>query len=139
MHDYIISINMYPINSEGSMSSDPNLSQAVAIVCAGRAGTTPAPTVKSFFDEPTNTASYVVHDPASRSAAIIDSVLDFDSAAGRISHASADEIITYVKAEGLTVAWVLETHTHADHLSAAAYLKAALGGQLAIGREIIHV
>ncbi len=119
--------------------SDPHLSEATAQVCAVRAGARPAPVVKSFFDEPTNTASYVVHDPASRTAAIIDSVLDFDAAAGRISHASADEIIAYVKAEGLTVAWVLETHAHADHLSAAPYLKTALGGQLAIGREIIHV
>ena len=119
--------------------SDPHLPEAAALICAVRAGARTAPVVKSFFDEPTNTASYVVHDPATRSAAIIDSVLDFDSAAGRISHASADEIVAYVKAEDLTVAWVLETHVHADHLSAAPYLKGALGGQLAIGREIIHV
>jgi glyoxylase-like metal-dependent hydrolase (beta-lactamase superfamily II) len=109
------------------------------MVSAVRAGTRPAAVIKSFFDEPTNTASYVVHDPATHTAAIIDSVLDFDVAAGRISHAAADEIIAYVKAEGLTVAWVLETHAHADHLSAAPYLKAALGGRLAIGREILRV
>ena len=119
--------------------SDPHLSKAVDLISVARASARSAPLVKSFFDEPTNTASYVVHDPATRTAAIIDSVLDFDPAAGRIFHASADEIIAYVKAEGLRVAWVLETHAHADHLSAAPYLKAALGGQLAIGREIIHV
>lgn len=119
--------------------SDAHLSDAATLICAVRAGMSSAPIVKSFFDEPTNTASYVVHDPATRSAAIIDSVLDFDAAAGRISHASADEIVAYVKAENLTVAWILETHAHADHLSAAPYLKSALGGQLAIGREIIHV
>ena len=119
--------------------TDPRLSAATAMIRAVGAGSRSAPGVKSFFDESTNTATYVVHDPASRSAAIIDSVLDFDVDAGRISHASADALIAYVKSEGLTVAWVLETHAHADHLSAAPYLKAALGGQLAIGREIIHV
>ena len=119
--------------------SDLHANEAAASIRAVRTGSKSAPVVKSFVDEPTNTASYVVHDPASRSAAIIDSVLNFDAAAGRISHTSADKIIAYVKAEGLKVAWVLETHAHADHLSAAPYLKAALGGQLAIGRQIIHV
>jgi len=119
--------------------TDLHLSEAADMVSAVRARTNPAPIVKSFFDEPTNTASYVIHDPTSGSAAVIDSVLDFDAAAGRICYAPADEIIAYVKSEGLTVAWILETHAHADHLSAAPYLKDALGGQLAIGREIIHV
>jgi glyoxylase-like metal-dependent hydrolase (beta-lactamase superfamily II) len=118
---------------------DVHLSQASDLIDSVRAGRGPAPIVKSFFDEPTNTASYVIHDPATRSAAIIDSVLDFDIASGRVSHKSADKIISYAKTEGLTVGWILETHAHADHLTAAPYLKAELGGQLAIGREIIHV
>ncbi len=97
------------------------------------------PRVRAFFDEATFTASYVVHDPATRRAAIIDSVLDYDPAAGRTSHASADAIITYVAREGLTVDWLLETHAHADHLSAAPYLQQRLGGKLAIGRAITAV
>ena len=119
--------------------SDPHLDQAAAIIGNARGGTGRTPVVKSFFDEPTNTVSYVVHDPATREAAIVDSVLDFDAAAGRTSFASADAIIAYVKGEALTVTWLLETHAHADHLSAAPYLKEKLGGALAIGREIIHV
>ncbi len=95
--------------------------------------------VRSFFDEPTNTASHIVHDPVTKRAAIIDSVLDFDAAAGRISTRSADALIAYVRAEGLGVDWLLETHAHADHLSAAPYLQKALGGVLAIGRQIIEV
>ena len=118
---------------------DPHLDDAAAIVAATAGGSTRAPLVRSFFDEPTNTVSYVVHDPATRAAAIIDSVLDYDAAAGRTARTSADAIIAYVTAERLTVAWVLETHAHADHLSAAPYLKAALGGTLAIGREIARV
>jgi len=98
-----------------------------------------APIVNSFFDEPTFTVSYVVSDPVTKKAAIIDSVWNFDHAAGRTSFESADEIIAYVQAEGLTVDWILETHAHADHLSAAPYLQAKLGGKLAIGREIVTV
>ncbi len=97
------------------------------------------PVVKSFFDEPTNTVSYVVYDPESRRAAIIDSVLDYDPASGRTSFSSADAIIAYVGEKELAVDWLLETHAHADHLSAAPYLQKKLGGKLAIGREIIHV
>lgn len=97
------------------------------------------PIIKSFFDEPTNTVSYVVHDPETRRAAIIDSVLDFDSASGRTSVSSADAIIAYAEQNRLAVDWLLETHAHADHLSAAPYLKTKLGGKIAIGREIIHV
>jgi len=119
--------------------SDIHLVQAAALIDRARDGSSPKPSVKAFFDEPTNTISYVVHDPESRQAAIIDSVLDYNPAAGRTSVASADQIIEHVKAEGLTVAWLLETHAHADHLSAAPYLKDRLGGELAIGREIIHV
>ena len=119
--------------------TDAHLDTATTIIEQARSGAARSPVVRSFFDEPTNTVSYVVHDPASRDAAVIDSVLNFDPAAGRTSFASADAIIAHVKAEGLTVAWLLETHAHADHLSAAPYLKEHLGGQLAIGREIIHV
>ena len=97
------------------------------------------PMIRSFFDEPTNTATYVVWDPATRKAAIVDSVLNFDAAAGRTNTASADAVIAYVREHGLSVDWLLETHAHADHLSAAPYLQKALGGQLAIGRDIIRV
>jgi glyoxylase-like metal-dependent hydrolase (beta-lactamase superfamily II) len=100
---------------------------------------TARPVVKTFFDEPTFTATHVVHDPATKRAAIIDSVLDFDNAAGRTSTASADAVIAYVKSEGLTVDWILETHAHADHLSAAPYLKKALGGKIGIGANITTV
>ncbi|WP_041762001.1 MBL fold metallo-hydrolase [Brevundimonas subvibrioides] len=119
--------------------TDAHLDAATTIIEQARRGSRQVPVVQSFFDEPTNTVSYVVHDPATREAAVIDSVLDYDAAAGRTSCASADAIIAHVKAEGLTVTWLLETHAHADHLSAAPYLKDHLGGQLAIGREIIHV
>ena len=94
------------------------------------------PDIKAFFDPATNTISYVVRDPAGAEAAIIDSVLDFDHASGRTDTASADAIIAYVRAEGLRIAWILETHVHADHLSAAPYLQEHLGGQIGIGSEI---
>ena len=92
--------------------------------------------VKTFFDEPTWTASHVVHDPKTMRGAIIDSVLDFDPASGRTSTVSADVVIAYVKQAGITIDWHLETHAHADHLSAAPYLQEKLGGQLAIGEQI---
>jgi len=94
------------------------------------------PVVRTFFDEPTFTATHVVHDPATKAAAIVDSVMDFDEAAGRTSFEAADRIIDYVRTEGLTVEWLLETHAHADHLSAAPYLQEKLGGSLAIGENI---
>lgn len=97
------------------------------------------PEVFSFFDEPTNTASYVLKDPASNVAAIIDSVLDYDAAAGRTSTKAADEVIAFVKERGFDVQWLLETHVHADHLSAAPYLKEKLGGKIAIGANITIV
>jgi glyoxylase-like metal-dependent hydrolase (beta-lactamase superfamily II) len=95
--------------------------------------------IKAFFDDATNTVSYVVHDPATKRAAIIDSVLDFDPAAGRTSFASADKIIDFVKEHELSIDWLLETHAHADHLSAAPYLKEKLGGKIAIGEHIVTV
>jgi glyoxylase-like metal-dependent hydrolase (beta-lactamase superfamily II) len=119
--------------------TDVPLSEAQAIVAATRDGANPIPVVHAFFDEPTNTATYVVHDPVSHAAAIIDSVLDFDQASGRTSFASADAIIAYVEKHGLKVEWLLETHAHADHLSAAPYLQQKLGGKLAIGRDITTV
>jgi len=97
------------------------------------------PTIQTFFDEPTFTATHVVHDPVTKRAAIIDSVLDFDQAAGRTSHGSADAVIAYVREQRLTVDWLLETHAHADHLSDAPYLQGELGGTLVIGREIVTV
>lgn len=97
------------------------------------------PKVTTFFDEPTNTFSYVVQDPTSQSCAIIDSVLDFDYASGSTDVASADEIIEFIQANKLTVEWILETHVHADHLSAAPYLHEQLGGKTAIGEMITVV
>jgi glyoxylase-like metal-dependent hydrolase (beta-lactamase superfamily II) len=97
------------------------------------------PVIRTFFDEPTFTATHVVHDPVTRRAAIIDSVLDFDQAAGRTSHASADALIAYVREQDLTIDWLLETHAHADHLSDAPYLQQQLGGTLVIGHEIVTV
>lgn len=121
------------------MEQDVNLEQAAAQVEAVLQGKLRTPHVKAFFDEPTFTASYVVHDSATKVAAIIDSVLDFDHPSGRTSYESADAIIAYVEAEGLKVEWLLETHAHADHLSAAPYLQEKLGGQLVIGAEIVTV
>jgi len=97
------------------------------------------PEVTSFFDRETNTVSYVLRDPNGRSAAIIDSVLDFDYASGSTSTASADAIVAHVRAEGLSVEWILETHVHADHLSAAPYLQEKLGGKIGIGAKITVV
>jgi glyoxylase-like metal-dependent hydrolase (beta-lactamase superfamily II) len=95
-----------------------------------------SPEVTAFFHEPTNTVTYVVRDPRSRACAVIDSVLDLDYAAGRISTEAADQVIEHVRSNGLEVVWVLETHVHADHLSAAPYLQTELGGRTAIGTEI---
>jgi len=98
-----------------------------------------APQVIRFFDEPTNTFSYIVRDPGSQSCAIIDSVLNLDYASGRTSTESADAIVAYVQQEGLNVEWILETHVHADHLTAAPYLKEKLGGRTGIGDQVIRV
>ncbi|QBY02624.1 MBL fold metallo-hydrolase [Rhodophyticola sp. CCM32] len=97
------------------------------------------PEITPFFDDATNTVSYVVCDPAGKASAIIDSVLDYDPASGRTKTDSADRIIAFVKAEGLDVQWVLETHVHADHLSAAPYLQEQLGGKIGIGKNITLV
>ena len=95
--------------------------------------------VEPFFDPATFTYSYVVSDPATGQCALIDSVLDYDPAAGRTSYQSADRLIAHVREQGLTVQWILETHVHADHMSAAPYLRQQLGGQLGIGDQITVV
>jgi glyoxylase-like metal-dependent hydrolase (beta-lactamase superfamily II) len=95
--------------------------------------------IKAFFHPPTFTLSYVVSDPDTRHAAIIDPALDFDYNSGETGTASADEIVAWVKEHGLTVDWILETHAHADHLTAAPYLKRELGGKIAIGEGITGV
>ena len=98
-----------------------------------------SPIVTAFFDAPTNTISYVVQDPGSRACAIIDAVMNFDYAAGRVSHVSADAIIALIRERDLSVSWLIETHVHADHLSAAPYLRQILGGQIGIGAAITIV
>jgi glyoxylase-like metal-dependent hydrolase (beta-lactamase superfamily II) len=97
------------------------------------------PDVSAFFDEATNTVSYIVKDPGSDHAAIIDSVLDFDYAAARTDTSSADKLIAAVRERGLTIDWILETHVHADHLSAAPYIQEQVGGRIGIGEKITVV
>ncbi|WP_424970711.1 MBL fold metallo-hydrolase [Dinoroseobacter sp. S76] len=97
------------------------------------------PEVTAFFDPATHTISYVVADPATRVCAVIDSVLDLDYAAGRITHGHADMMIAFIEKAGLTLDWIIETHVHADHLSAAPYLQQRLGGRIGIGAEILTV
>jgi glyoxylase-like metal-dependent hydrolase (beta-lactamase superfamily II) len=97
------------------------------------------PEIAAFFDPATFTVTYVAHDPATREAAIIDSVLDFDPNSGRTATASADAVIDYVTSHNLKVTWLLETHAHADHFSAAPYLQEKLGGKIAIGQQITTV
>jgi glyoxylase-like metal-dependent hydrolase (beta-lactamase superfamily II) len=94
------------------------------------------PTIKAFFDTATNTVTYVVSDPSSGACVIIDPVLDFDHASGRTSTTSADAVLKYARGNNYEVAWILETHAHADHLTAASYLKAKTGAQTGIGRFI---
>lgn len=116
--------------------SDHALTRATEQVHAAQAG---VPVIQAFFDEPTFTVTYVVHDPVTLRAAIIDSVLTFDHASGRTSFEAADKVIAYVATESLQVDWHLETHAHADHLSAAPYLQQKLGGKIAIGAHICTV
>ncbi|WP_166504549.1 MULTISPECIES: MBL fold metallo-hydrolase [unclassified Thioclava] len=94
------------------------------------------PDVKAFFDTATFTVSYVVKDPGSKACAVVDSVLDFDYSSGRTDTKSADEVIAYVKENGLEVEWILESHVHADHLSAAPYIQERVGGKIGIGDRI---
>ena len=97
------------------------------------------PDVTAFFDPATNTLSYVVKDPASKSCVVIDSVMDIDYAAGRISYGSADRIIDHIRSHDLAVEWLTETHVHADHLSAAPYIQGKRGGKIGIGEHIVTV
>lgn len=94
------------------------------------------PDIQGFFDEATNTISYIVKDPSSSACAVIDSVMDIDYAAGRITYDHADLLIDAIQKQGLTLEWIIETHVHADHLSAAPYIQARLGGKIGIGAKI---
>lgn len=98
-----------------------------------------APEVKAFFDNATNTVSFVIKDPDSASVAIVDSVLDFNFTNGHTDTTSADEVIAYIRANDLKVEWILESHVHADHLSAAPYIQQQVGGKIGIGANITVV
>lgn len=119
--------------------TDAAIAIASEQVSRSLSGLAPRTEVTAFFDEPTFTASYVVTDPGTKRAAIVDSVLGFDEKAGRTSTTAADQVAAFVLDRDLTVEWLLETHAHADHLSAAPYLQDKLGGKLAIGRGITIV
>jgi len=97
------------------------------------------PSVSAHFDEATNTISYIVRDPSSTHCAIIDSVMDIDYAAGRITYDHADTLIEEIKSQGLTLDWIIETHVHADHLSAAPYIQEKLGGKIGVGEKIMVI
>ena len=125
--------------SHPTPSADAAVGEAAAIIRRALEAPARRPIVKAFFDEETFTVSYVVRDPGSKACAIIDSVLDYDAASGRTSDQSAQAVMDHVRAEGLEVVWQIETHAHADHLSAAPLLQAALGGRLAIGERIVKV
>jgi glyoxylase-like metal-dependent hydrolase (beta-lactamase superfamily II) len=118
---------------------DTPLNIATSLVQRTLAGELPRPDIHTFFDEATYTASHVVHDPHSNACALIDTVLDFDYASGRTAETSANRIAALIQAQGWSTQWVLETHAHADHLSAAPLLSAQLGGKLAIGQQITTV
>lgn len=120
-------------------SLDPVLQVATEQVLHVSAEPALQPEIASFFDAATFTATYVVHDPATREAAIVDSVLDFDPNSGRTATASADAVIQHVTSHNLKAIWLLETHAHADHFSAAPYLQEKLGGKIAIGEHIATV
>jgi len=97
------------------------------------------PEIKAYFDTPTNTVSYLVTDPVTKKCAVVDSVLNFDYPSGTISYAQADEIIGDITDQGMTLDWLIETHVHADHLSAAPYIQEKLGGKIMISKEITVV
>ena len=118
---------------------DPVLQSATAQVVKAAGEPALRPEIASFFDPATFTVTYVVHDPATLEAAVIDSVLDFDPNSGRTATLSADRVIDHVTSHNLKVTWLLETHAHADHFSAAPYLQERLGGKIAIGADITMV
>lgn len=97
------------------------------------------PQVEGFFDEGTNTISYIVRDPASDACAVVDTVMDIDYAAGRITSSHADALIARIEEQGLTLEWIIETHVHADHLSAAPYIQEKLGGKIGVGAKIMVI
>jgi glyoxylase-like metal-dependent hydrolase (beta-lactamase superfamily II) len=101
--------------------------------------TTPGPVIRAFFDEPTHTVSYLVSDPASRRAAVIDPVLDYDAGSGEVDTRSVEAILAAAAADRLSVEWVLETHAHADHLSGAPFIKQRTGARIGIGEHIRDV
>jgi glyoxylase-like metal-dependent hydrolase (beta-lactamase superfamily II) len=119
--------------------ADLNLAAARQVVTDALASPGRTAIVHSFFDQATNTASHVIHDPVTMQGAVVDSVLDFNPAASRTGTSSADALIGYIRSAGITLTWLLETHAHADHLSAAPYIQRHCGGKLAIGRGIITV
>jgi glyoxylase-like metal-dependent hydrolase (beta-lactamase superfamily II) len=110
--------------------------RACDVVTRAFGETAKRPEVTSFFDEPTNTVSHIVRGSASRRCGVIDSVLDYDAASGRTVTESADDLITFIRERGLEFEWILETHVHADHLSAARYIKDRRGGALGIGEKV---
>lgn len=120
-------------------SGDRALAEAVSIVRQAIEHPVRRPLVESFFHAPTSTISHVVRDPSSDSCAVIDSVLDFDQASGRTAETAVERLIQYLVTRNLRVEWLLETHAHADHLSAAPVLRARVGGRLAIGERITVV
>lgn len=120
-------------------SNDSVLQMTTEQVLRARGDSALRPEIAGFFDAATFTVTYVVHDPATDEAAIVDSVLDFDSSSGRTGTTSADAVIDYITSHNLKVTWLLETHAHADHLSAAPYLQQKLGGKIAIGEHITTV
>ena len=97
------------------------------------------PMITAFFDEATFTITYIIADPDTKKCAVIDTVLDYDANMGRTRTDSADKVISSIKQQGLTIAWLIETHVHADHLSAAPYIQKQLGGTIAISDQITHV
>jgi glyoxylase-like metal-dependent hydrolase (beta-lactamase superfamily II) len=121
------------------VQTDVVLQTATEQVLRAAADAALRPEIASFFDPATFTVTYVVSDPATGEAAVVDSVLDFDPNSGRTATASADKVIDYVTSHNLKVTWLLETHAHADHFSAAPYLQEKLGGKIAIGVEITTV
>ena len=97
------------------------------------------PIIRAFFDEPTNTVSYIVADPATKKAAVIDPVLDYDPNAGQVDTRSADAMLRAAQEQGYAIVWTLETHAHADHLSGSPYIKAKTGAKIGIGEHIKDV
>lgn len=119
--------------------NDSTKNQDHSALLSGSIAKVPTPDVTAFFDHDSNTFSYIVSDPNTSSCAVIDSVLDFDYASGTISNESADEIVQYITTNNLSLEWIIDTHVHADHLSAAPYIQERLGGTLAIGAGIVAV